>query len=60
MSHFLIQMITSQAPKAAKSFWSKHDGIYFPRGHDEEFAKSDVKYFQGHGWSRPTNGFPYV
>ena len=30
--------------KAAKSIWSKYDGIYFARGL-EEFAKSLVQYF---------------
>ena len=33
--------------KTPKSFWSKHDGIYFTRGSDEKFTKSDVKYFLG-------------
>ena len=32
-------------PDAEGSFWCEHDGIYFHRGHDEEFAKSHVKYF---------------
>jgi len=42
------------AQKATEAFWSKHDCIYFPIGHDEEFAKSNGIYLGPwvYVWSR--------
>ena len=45
MSYLLIQMITSRRRKAANSIWSKYDGIFFPRGLDEEFCQMPCQIF---------------
>ena len=51
----MTQMISSQARKAAKSLWSKHDGIYFTGGFDEEFTKSNVISRAMGGGGTPTD-----